>query len=120
VKWSAVVRLTAHVLLEALAGPCSLRWTLHVSERRMRSGTQMNIRKKHLHSGQLLKDGFHWAIDPSVGAYGVVDSLSPKTSRHLFKNRQWNRQAVETRLPLVHSLRSARPGIVSTTSALRL
>jgi hypothetical protein len=64
VKLSAVVRQTAHFLLEALAGHCSLRWALHAIERRMRSGTQMNTRKKHPNSGQLLNDGLNWAIDP--------------------------------------------------------
>jgi hypothetical protein len=64
VKLSQIVRQTAHVLLEALAGHCSLRWAFRVIERRMRSGTQMNTRKKHPNSAQLLNDGLNWAIDP--------------------------------------------------------
>lgn len=70
VKFSQIVRQTAHVLLEALAGHCSLCWAFRVIERRMRSGTRMNTRKKHPNSTQLLKDGLNWAIDPYVGAYG--------------------------------------------------
>ncbi len=64
VKLSRVVHQTASFLLEALAGHCSLRWALQVIERRMRSGTQMNTRKKHPNSAQLLQDGLNWSIDP--------------------------------------------------------
>lgn len=71
IKLSQIVRQTAHFLLEALAGHCSLRWAFRAIERRMRSGTQMNTRKKHPHSAQLLKDGLNWAIDPYVGAYAT-------------------------------------------------
>jgi hypothetical protein len=64
VKLACVVRQTASFLLEALAGHCSFRWAFQAIERRMRSGTQMNTRKKHPNSAQLLIDGLNWSIDP--------------------------------------------------------
>ncbi|MEO9027540.1 MAG: hypothetical protein ABI413_01860, partial [Ktedonobacteraceae bacterium] len=60
----------ASFLLEALAGHCPFNWAFQVIERRMRSGTQMNTRKKHPNSAQPLTDGLNWSIDPYVGAYG--------------------------------------------------
>ena len=55
VKLAQVVRNTAWGLMEALAGFRSLRSALHLIARRMRSGCQMNKRKKHPNSAQLLE-----------------------------------------------------------------
>jgi len=55
VKLAQVVRDTAWCIMEALAGFRSLRSVLHLIARRMRSGCQMNTRKKHPNSAQLLE-----------------------------------------------------------------
>jgi len=65
VKLAQVVRDTACSLLEALAGDRSLRSALHVIQRRMRSGCQMNRRKKHPNAAQLLERGStNWDLSP--------------------------------------------------------
>ena len=52
-------------LLEALAGGRSLRSALQVIQRRMRSGCQLNKRKKHPNAAQLLQRGStNWALSP--------------------------------------------------------
>ena len=57
VKLAQVVRDCAGSLMEALAGDRTLPSVLRLVERRMRSGCQMNKRKKHPNSAQLLKSG---------------------------------------------------------------
>ena len=65
VKLAQVVRDTAGSLLEALAGGRSLRSALQVIQRRMRSGCQLNKRKKHPNAAQLLQRGStNWALSP--------------------------------------------------------
>lgn len=65
VKLAQVVRDTACSLLEALAGSRSLCAVLQSLQRRMRSGCQMNKRKKHPNSAQLLACGStNWALSP--------------------------------------------------------
>lgn len=59
------VRDTAGSLLEALAGVRSLRSALQVIQRRMRSGCQLNKRKKYPNAAQLLQRGStNWALSP--------------------------------------------------------
>lgn len=71
VKLAHVVRDTCWTLMEALAGQPSLHAALQGIQRRMRSGCQMNRRKKHPNSAQLLQRGAtNWALSPYVGAYG--------------------------------------------------
>src|SRR5947209_16226328 len=57
VKLAQVVRDCSNSLMEALAGDRSLRSALALIQRRMRSGCQMNKRKKHPNSAQLLERG---------------------------------------------------------------
>jgi hypothetical protein len=65
VKLAQVVRDCAGSLMEALAGDRPLESVLRLIERRMQSGCQMNKRKKHPNSAQLLESGrvewsLHW------------------------------------------------------------
>ena len=63
VKLAQVVRDTGWTLMEALAGHRSLRSALQLIARRMRSGCQMNKRKKHPNSAQLLeREAVEWAL----------------------------------------------------------
>ena len=63
VKLAQVVRDCAGSLMEALAGERSLASVLRLIERRMGSGCQMNKRKKHPNSAQLLERGrVEWAL----------------------------------------------------------
>ena len=63
VKLAKVVRDTGWTLMEALAGHRSLRSALQLIGRRMRSGCQMNTRKKHPNSAQLLEqEAVEWAL----------------------------------------------------------
>jgi hypothetical protein len=63
VKLAKVVRDTGWTLMEALAGQRSLRSALRLISRRMRSGCQMNKRKKHPNSAQLLEqEAVEWAL----------------------------------------------------------
>jgi len=65
VKLAQVVRDTAGSLMEALAGNRSLRSALRTIRLRMGSGTQMNKRRKHPNSAQLLQCGFpNWELSP--------------------------------------------------------
>jgi hypothetical protein len=65
VKLAQVVRDTACSLLEALAGDRSLLSALQAVQRRMRSGCQMNKRRKCPNSAQLLQRGStNWALSP--------------------------------------------------------
>lgn len=57
VKLAQVVRDCAGSLMEALAGERPLSSVLRLVERRMHSGCQMNTRKKHPNSAQLLERG---------------------------------------------------------------
>jgi len=63
VKLAKVVRATAWTLMEALAGHRSLRSALRLIARRMRSGCQMNKRRKRPNSAQLLeREAVEWAL----------------------------------------------------------
>jgi hypothetical protein len=63
VKLAQVVRDTSWVLMDALAGHRSVRSALRLIGRRMRSGCQMNTRKKHPNSAQLLEqEAVEWAL----------------------------------------------------------
>jgi hypothetical protein len=63
VKLAQVVRDTSWTLMEALAGQRSLRSALRLIGRRMRSGCQMNKRRKHPNSAQLLeREAVEWAL----------------------------------------------------------
>jgi hypothetical protein len=63
VKLAQVVRDTSWVLMDALAGHRSVRSALRLIGRRMRSGCQMNKRKKHPNSAQLLeREAVEWAL----------------------------------------------------------
>jgi hypothetical protein len=63
VKLAKVVRDTGWTLMEALAGQRSLHSALHLIGRRMRSGCQMNKRKQHPNSAQLLEqEAVEWAL----------------------------------------------------------
>jgi len=65
VKLAQVVRDTAGSLMEALAGNRSLRSALRTIRLRMGSGTQMNKRRKHPNSAQLLQRGSTtWQFSP--------------------------------------------------------
>jgi len=65
VKLAQVVRDTAGSLMEALAGHRSLRSALRTIQLRMGAGTQMNKRRKHPNSAQLLQQGFpNWELSP--------------------------------------------------------
>jgi Transposase DDE domain len=65
VKLAQVIRDTAGSLLEALAGNRSLCSALQSIQRRMSSGCQMNKRKKHPNSAQLLQHpSMNWALGP--------------------------------------------------------
>ena len=55
VKLAQVLRDTAWTIMEALAGQRSLNSALHLIGRRMGSGCQMNKRKAHPNSAQLLE-----------------------------------------------------------------
>ncbi len=57
VKLAQVVRDCAGSLMEALAGERPLSRVLRLVERRMHSGCQMNTRKNHPNSAQLLERG---------------------------------------------------------------
>ena len=63
VKLAQVVRDTSWILMPALACGHRLPATLRLIGRRMRSGCQMNKRKKHPNSAQLLeREGVEWAL----------------------------------------------------------
>jgi Transposase DDE domain len=63
VKLAKVVRDTGWTLMEGLAGQRSLRSALRLISRRMRSGCQMNKRKQHPNSAQLLEqEAVEWAL----------------------------------------------------------
>ena len=63
VKLAKVVRDTGWTLMEALAGYRRLSSVLRLIGRRMRSGCQMNTRKKHPNSAQLLEqEAVEWAL----------------------------------------------------------
>jgi hypothetical protein len=63
VKLAQVVRDTGWLLMEALASHRSVRSVLHLIGRRMRAGCQMNKRRKHPNSGQLLaRQAVEWAL----------------------------------------------------------
>jgi len=63
VKLAQVVRDTSWVLMDALAGHRSVHSALRLIGRRMRSGCQMNTRKKHPNSAQLLEqEAVEWAL----------------------------------------------------------
>ena len=65
VKLAKVVRDTAWLLMDALAGHSSICSALRLIGRRMRSGCQMNKRKKHPNSAQLLACGStNWTLSP--------------------------------------------------------
>ena len=65
VKLAQVVRDMAGSLMEALTGHRSLRSALRTIQLRMGSGTQMNKRRKHPNSAQLLQQGFpNWELSP--------------------------------------------------------
>ena len=57
------MRDTAWTIMEALGGERPLASALRLISRRMRSGCQMNKRKKHPNSAQLLAQGrVEWAL----------------------------------------------------------
>ena len=60
-SWT-VVRDTACGLLQALHGQISWQQAFERIERRMQAGCQMNKRRKHPNSGQLLEDGLEWSL----------------------------------------------------------
>jgi hypothetical protein len=63
VKLAKVVRDTAWLLMDALAGHGSICSALALIERRMRSGCQMNTRGKRPNSAQLLeRQAVEWAL----------------------------------------------------------
>jgi hypothetical protein len=63
VKLAQVVRDTGWLLMEALAGHRSVRSALQLIGRRMRAGCQMNRRRKHPNSAQLLeRQAVEWAL----------------------------------------------------------
>jgi len=63
VKLAQVVRDTSWTVMDALVGRRSLPAALRLIGRRMRSGCQMNKRKKHPNSAQLLEQGgVEWAL----------------------------------------------------------
>jgi hypothetical protein len=63
VKLAQVVRDTSWVLMDALAGHRSVRSALRLIGRRMRSGCQMNKRKKHPNAAQLVEqEAVEWAL----------------------------------------------------------
>jgi hypothetical protein len=63
VKLAQVVRDTSWTLMEALAGFRSLRSAMRLIQRRMQSGCQMNKRRKHPNSAQLLEaQAVEWAL----------------------------------------------------------
>jgi len=63
VKLAQVVRDCAGSLMEALAGDRPLQAVLQLVKRRMQSGCQMNKRKKHPNSAQLLESGrVEWSL----------------------------------------------------------
>jgi len=65
VKLAQVVRDSASSLREALAGHRTLFSALQGVQRRMRSGCQMNKRKKHPNAAQLLECGStNWDVGP--------------------------------------------------------
>lgn len=64
VKLARVVRDTAGMLMEALAGQRELSAVFCLIERRMHAGCSMNTRRKHPNSAQLLSNGLNWSIDP--------------------------------------------------------
>ena len=55
VKLAQVVRDTGWTLMEALAGFRSFRSAMRLIQRRMQAGCQMNTRRKHPNSAQLLQ-----------------------------------------------------------------
>lgn len=63
VKLAQVVRDTSWTFMAALAGQRSLRSALQVIGQRMRSGCQMNKRRKHPNSAPLLeREAVEWAL----------------------------------------------------------
>ena len=63
VKLAKVVRASGWTLMEALAGFRSVRSALRLIGRRLHSGCQMNTRKKHPNSAQLLEqEAVEWAL----------------------------------------------------------
>ena len=63
VKLAQVVRDTGWSIMEALAGFRSMRSAMRVIQRRMQAGCQMNKRRKHPNSAQLLEaQAVEWAL----------------------------------------------------------
>jgi hypothetical protein len=63
VKLAQVVQDTGWTLMEALAGFRSLRSAMRLIQRRMQSGCQMNKRRKHPNSAQLVEaQAVEWAL----------------------------------------------------------
>ena len=63
VKLAQVVRDTGWSIMEALAGFRSMRSAMRLIQRRMQSGCQMNTRRKHPHSAQLVEaQAVEWAL----------------------------------------------------------
>ena len=63
VKLARVVRDTSWLLMAALARQCPLGWALRLIGQRMGSGCQMNTRRKHPNSAQLLeRQTVEWAL----------------------------------------------------------
>lgn len=63
VKLAQVVRDTGWTLMEALAGGRSMRSAMHLIQQRMSSGCQMNKRRKHPNSAQLVEaQAVEWAL----------------------------------------------------------
>jgi len=63
VKLAQVVRDTGWSIMEALAGFRSMRSALRLIQRRMQSGCQMNKRRKHPNSAQLVEaQAVEWAL----------------------------------------------------------
>ena len=62
VKLARVVRDTVCGLLQALHRQISWSQAFERIQRRMQAGCQMNKRRKHPNSGQLLEDGLEWSL----------------------------------------------------------
>jgi hypothetical protein len=76
VKLAKVVRETGWTLMEALAGFRSLRSALRLIQRRMRSGCQMNKRKQHPNSAQLLEqEAVEWALSANRRGQAIAPTM---------------------------------------------
>ncbi len=62
VKLARVIHDTACGLLQALHGQISWPQAFERIQRRMQAGCQMNKRRKHPNSGQLLEEGLEWSL----------------------------------------------------------